>query len=178
MNPTAPLPLQTLLRIVHHRRPSDEPRIALVLRLTEVSLVVRQRLENLLTRLGLSDRGFAALVALYTFDPEPVTPADLAYHVDAPRSTVATTLEHLIHSGHIARQHDARHRGATRLHLTAAGRELVAQAVKLLLDAADRISTHLPAETCTAISALCDALQAECRAADTTVLSHESPFVP
>lgn len=177
MSPGESLPLRTLLRIVHHRRPEDEPGIALILRLAELSGVVRQRLGNLLCRLGLSDRSFAALVALYTLDPEPVTPADLAYHIDSPRSSVATTLDQLVQSGHVERGHDPHQRSAVRLQLTPAGRDLVAQAVTLILQAADQISRHLPRDTCAAISSLCDALQSECRAADATT-SESSPFAP
>ena len=171
------LPLRTLLRIVHHRRPADEPGIALVLRLCELSGVVRRRLVNLLARLGLSDRGFAALVALYTLDPDPVTPADLAYHIDAPRSSVGTTLDQLVHSGHVERCEDPQHPATTRLQLTASGRDLAARAVSLVLQAAERLSRHLPRETCTAISTLSDALQLECRNDDTPT-PENPPFVP
>lgn len=168
MNPIENLPMRTLLRIVHHRRPEDEPGIALILRLCEVSVEVRHGLEKLLQRLGLSDRSFAALVALYTLDPEPVSTADLVYHLDSPRSTVATTLDGLVHSGHVERTHDPHHRGATRLQLTPAGRASVDLAVPRFLDAAARLSRHLPADSCTVIATLCEVLQAECRATGTT----------
>lgn len=177
MNEIENLPLRTLLRIVHHRRPEDEPGIALVLRLSELGVVVRQRLGHLLTRLGLTDRGFAALVALYTLDPDPVTPADLAYHIDAPRSSVGATLDQLVHSGHVERRQDPHHPATTRLQLTAAGRDLAAQTVSLVLQAAERFSRHLPRETCVAISTLCEALQAECRTTDAST-PENTPFVP
>lgn len=178
MNTTPSLPLRTLLRIVHHRRPADEPAIALVLRLAALSVLVRQQLENLLNRLGLSGRGFATLVALYTFDPEPVSPEDLGHHIDAAPATVTAALGPLIRSGHIVPAPEAPHRGPTRVMLTPAGRDLAAQAVDLLLEAAGRISRHLPHETCASIATLCDALQDECRAAAASVAAADSAFVP
>lgn len=178
MSAAGSLPLRMLLRIVHHRRPVEEPGIALILRLAELSAVVRRRFENLLARLGLSERGFAALLALYSLDPEPVAPADLACYIDTSRSTVLTTLEPLIRAGHVEKQASARAQGAARLQLTPAGRELAAQAVTHLLDAAARIGRHLPRAACEATSALCDALQAECRAEDTADSATDSTFRP
>lgn len=160
------LPLRTLLRIAHHRRPGEATGIGSVLRLADLTLTVQRALAALLGRLGLSDTRFTALIALYTFDPDPVGTDDLASLLEAGPALLAGTIGDLVRSGHIERHATAGRRHVRRLALTHAGRRLARRSIDDFLESAARISRELPVDQRELIAALCTSLESECRRLD------------
>jgi DNA-binding MarR family transcriptional regulator len=150
------IPLRTMLRIVRHCRPADEAKITAILYLADTSSRVQAAFERELEIFKLTDRMLAALVVLFTFDPEPLAPADLAYHIGLARTSIALTLEPLFATHSIVRQYGVRRRGRTTLALTPKGLALAGRAVQHFLELAAKFGRGLDPRAQQVVSAACD----------------------
>lgn len=135
-----------LVRIARHSRIGNPEGCAALLMLLSASRLLRNELHRVLTGLGLSQIRFAALVSLYASDPDPCTPADLAYHVQVSRATMADILDEMCRRGWITRKRVRTDRRSRHICLTDDGRTLFEHAVQPFLSAVSRCAEVLDVE--------------------------------
>lgn len=97
--------------------------MALAIALAAAGRRLQVELERILENMGLQDREFRILLTFYVFDPEPVAPADLAFHVGLSRGPLRTALRKLQHAGWVSCQRNRQRRGATNVVLSPRGRK-------------------------------------------------------
>lgn len=93
--------------------------------------------------LGMTEARFLSLVTLYTLDPTPSCPANLAYHVDVTRTAMTDTIDHMEELGWVRRARLESDRRVINISLTDKGREIAAGAIKHFLTAAGNISASM-----------------------------------
>lgn len=135
-----------LVRIARHSRIGNPEGCAALLLLLASSRLLRNELHRVLARFGLSQLRFATLVSLYASDPDPCTPADLAYHVQVSRATMADILDELFRRAWITRKRARNDRRYQHICLTDDGRTLVERAVQPFLSAVSRCAEVLAPE--------------------------------
>jgi DNA-binding MarR family transcriptional regulator len=123
------LAARTLLAIARQREGLDAPRCAVVFEQLDTSAVLQAALRRTLAEFHLSDLKFAVLVVLFTLDPDPSTPADLAEHTGVSRSAMTEALDQLVAQKCLVRERDQGDRRTIYVRLTAAGHRLVARAL-------------------------------------------------
>jgi DNA-binding MarR family transcriptional regulator len=155
-----PLPSHTLQRIARHCRPEDEPQITAVLKLAETAAALKVEFDRVLHEAGLTDRKFAAIVALYTFDPTPLTPNDLAFHIGVRRTAMGALLRQLTSARWIERTRSLQRRGATLITLSIRGRSSAGRVVRQFLEAASRLGRRFAGTEPAALAYISEALSA------------------
>jgi DNA-binding MarR family transcriptional regulator len=140
---------RTLLAVARQRLGLDAPRCAAVFGLLDTSAVLLAALRRPLAESGLSELKFGVLVVLFTLDPDPSTPADLAGHTGVSRSAITDALDQLAAQKFIVRERDDRDRRTIYIRLTAAGHRTLARALPRYLRTAGAIARRLdlPAQT-------------------------------
>jgi DNA-binding MarR family transcriptional regulator len=123
------LAYRTLIAVARQRAGLDAPRCAVVFEHLDAAGAVHAPLHEALAEYQLSDLKFAVLVVLFTLDPDPSTPADLAQHTNVSRSAITDALDQLIAQKCIARERDHLDRRSIHIRLTAAGRKLMDRAL-------------------------------------------------
>jgi DNA-binding MarR family transcriptional regulator len=118
-----------LVRIARQSHLGDPEACTTVLALLSTSRLLHQHFQRVLAQLELSEVKLTTLVSLYALDPEPSTPADLAFHSQVSRATMTDTLEAMCDRNWIVRERARTDRRMLYIHLTDAGRTLVEQAV-------------------------------------------------
>ena len=119
------LAYRTLLAIARQRQGLDAPRCQVVFEQLDTSAVLHAALHRVLAEYQLSERKFAVLVVLFTLDPDPSTPADLAEHTGVSRSAITEALDQLAAQNCIVRERDDQDRRTIYIRLTPTGHELL-----------------------------------------------------
>jgi len=138
--PPDSLVVRTLLATARQRPGLDEARCRLVLEWLRAGAAVRAALRESLAPCGLTELKFAVLVVLFTLDPEPSTPADLASHAGVSRTSITDALDGLQAHRLVAREHDTADRRIINVRLTRAGREAVNSALQRFLQTAGHVA--------------------------------------
>jgi DNA-binding MarR family transcriptional regulator len=106
---------------------------------------IRRLIEQAIRDSGLSANEYAVFSAIEEL--EPVTPADIARVIGAPRPTLTTQIDHLIRLGLVRRQPHRRDKRSYTLRLTARGRRVKLEAGRGLLAAERALDTALEGES-------------------------------
>lgn len=128
--------------------------MALAVTLAAVGSRLQVELGHILENMGLTDREFRILLAFYVLDPEPVAPADLAFHVGLSRGSLHTTVRKLQQAGYVARQRNRQRRGATNLLLSPRGRKAADERVAEYLAGLAALGNRLEVTEAAAAAAL------------------------
>ena len=96
-----------------------------------------------LGRFGLSPKGFGALAVLE--EEGPLSQHRLAERQGIDRTTMVAVIDELERAGAVERRRDPLDRRRYALHLTAAGRDVLAQATGVIVAAEDQFLEPLPA---------------------------------
>lgn len=139
----ATLPLRRLLCIARQSGIAEPASCAVTLLLLSTSRVVRHGLQRIMKPLGMSEARFLSLVTLYTLDPTPSCPANLAYHVEVTRTAMTDTLDQMEKQGWVRRKRLEADRRVVHVFLTDKGREIAAGAIGHFLKAAEAIASSL-----------------------------------
>jgi DNA-binding MarR family transcriptional regulator len=137
------LAYRTLLAIARQRQGLDAPRCQVVFEQLDTSAVLQAALHRVLAEYQLSERKFSVLVVLFTLDPDPSTPADLAEHTGVSRSAITEALDQLAAQNCIVRERDDRDRRTIYIRLTPSGHELLDRALMQYLRTAGDIARLL-----------------------------------
>lgn len=137
------LPLQRLLYIARQSGVAEPSSCAATLLLLSTGRAVRHGLHRIMKPLGMSEARFLSLVTLYTLDPVPSCPANLAYHVEVTRTAMTDTLDQMEKQGWVRRERLATDRRVVRVFLTDQGREIAAGAIRHFLKAASVLAESL-----------------------------------
>jgi len=141
------LATRTLIAIARQRQGLDAPRCAVVFEHLDTNALLQTALRRPLAEYQLSDLKFAVLVVLFTLDPDPSTPADLAQHTGVSRSAITDALDQLTAQKSIVRERDDRDRRTIYIRLTAAGRKVLDRALPPYLRAVGDIARLLDPTT-------------------------------
>lgn len=133
----------TLLAVARQRLDFDESRCRLVFTHLETAGAVHSALHAVLARHHLSDLKLAVLSVLFAMDPDPVTPANLAFHTAASRPAITDAVDQLLAQHLVDRERDTQDRRAIYVNLTDAGRRAVDEALTDYLHAAGAIARHV-----------------------------------
>ena len=106
---------------------------------------IRRLIEQAIEDSGLSAGEYAVFSAIEEL--EPVTPADVARVVGAPRPTLTAQFEHLIRLGLVRRQPHRSDKRSYTLRLTARGRRVKLDAGQALLAATRALDAELGGES-------------------------------
>lgn len=136
------LACSTLLAVARQRKGFDAPRCRLVLEHLDTTASLQAALHEVLTRHQLSDLKFAVLVVLFALDPDPVTPANLAFHTAASRPAITEAVDQLFAQQLVQRERDTQDRRAIYINLTDTGRAAVDRALNDYLRAAGEIAHY------------------------------------
>ncbi|MFT3868652.1 MAG: MarR family transcriptional regulator [Nibricoccus sp.] len=139
----ASMPLQRLLCIARQSGVGEPSSCAATLLLLSAGRAVRHGLQRIMKPLGMSEARFLSLVTLYTLDPVPSCPANLAYHVEITRTAMTDTLDQMEKHGWVRRERLATDRRVVRVFLTDDGREIAANAIRHFLKAASVLAESL-----------------------------------
>jgi len=106
---------------------------------------IRRLIEHAIRDSGLSASEYAVFSAIEEL--EPVTPADIARVIGAPRPTLTTQIDHLLRLGLVRRQPNQRDKRSYTLRLTARGRRVKLETGRALLAATRALDTELGGES-------------------------------
>lgn len=162
---------RTLLAVARQRRELDRVRCELVLQQLDAAAALQGALQGSLAEFALSELQFGVLVVLFTLDPAPATPADLAAYTQVSRSAMTDALDRLQELGYVARSRAETDRRMQQVTLTEAGRRIADPAMVAFLRAAGRAARFVePGEQPQLLSA-CRRLRAGASAPSTSSLS-------
>lgn len=136
----------TMLAVARQRMAFDEARCRLVFNHLETAGLVQHTLHEVLARHRLSDLKLAVLVVLFALDPDPITPANLAFHTAASRPAITDAVDQLVALGLTHRERDAQDRRAIFVSLTDEGRAVVNQTLNDYLRTAGEITQRVEPE--------------------------------
>jgi DNA-binding MarR family transcriptional regulator len=153
--PQDSLVVRTLLATARQRPGLDEARCRFVLEVLCAGAAVRAALQESLAPCGLTELKFAVLVVLFTLDPEPTTPADLASHTDVSRAAITDALDGLQAHRLVARERDPIDRRTIDVRLTGAGREAVDSALQRFLQTAGHVARFVEKAERAAAAVVC-----------------------
>jgi DNA-binding MarR family transcriptional regulator len=128
--------VRMLITIAERRKGIDAARCRLALLHLETATLLGRCLRGVLSRHKLSDVQFAALVILFSTEPEPLPPSVLAEHAAVSRSAVTDALNSLESLHLISRARDDSDRRIIYVRITLAGQEAVDAAINDYLHAA------------------------------------------
>jgi len=137
------LTCRTLIAVARQRKGLDPERCQLVFEHLDTAQVINSALHRVLADHQLNDLQFGVLVAMFTLDPEPVAPADLADYNAVSRAAVTDALVRLEASKLIARTRDETDRRIFHLRLTDAGRSMINEALVSYLRAVGDAARHV-----------------------------------
>ena len=137
------LACRTLASVARQRKGLDAARCHLVFEHLDTALSVQAALHRTLAPYHLSDLQFGVLVVLFTLDPEPVMPADLADYTAVSRAAITDAVVRLESLQLISRTRDEADRRVYHLHLTAKGRTTVDEAVVRYLTAVGAVARYV-----------------------------------
>jgi DNA-binding MarR family transcriptional regulator len=137
------LACRTLVAVARQRKGLDAERCQLVFEHLNTSQVLQSSLHRVLADYHLSDLQFGVLVAMFTLDPEPVAPADLADYNAVSRAAITEALVRLEGLNLIARTRDEADRRVFHLRLTATGATTINEALVSYLRAVGEAARHV-----------------------------------
>lgn len=137
------LACRTLVAVARQRKGLDATRCQLVFEHLNTSHVLQSVLHRVLANYHLSDLQFGVLVSMFTLDPQPVAPADLADYNAVSRAAITEALTRLESHQLIARTRDTADRRVFRLRLTTAGRATINEALVCYLRAVGDVARHV-----------------------------------
>lgn len=140
---SATLPLRRLLCFARQSGVAEPSSCAITLLLLSTSRAVRHGIERVMKPLGMSEARFLSLVTLYTLDPAPSCPANLAYHVEITRTAMTDTLDQMEKQGWVRRERLAGDRRVIHVFLTDKGRDIAAGAIRDFLQVASSLTASL-----------------------------------
>jgi len=152
------LAFRTLLAVAHQRNGLNEAGCRLILELLSAGSMVQGALRRVLSEINLSELKFGVLVVLFTTDPSPSTPTDLALHTSVTRSAVTDALDGLEQHGLAVRERDTKDRRIILIRLTDLGRTTVDSAIMKVLQAAGSIAQKIKPNTHSEMLNACAAL--------------------
>jgi DNA-binding MarR family transcriptional regulator len=141
------LALQMLVAIAERREGLDAARCRLVLTHLETAALLHGSLRQVLARHHLSDGQFAALVVLFSTEPEPISPAVLAEHTSVSRASMTETVDKLETLRLAVRTRDNLDRRVTYVRITPEGQETVDATINDYLHAAADAVRHVRPKT-------------------------------
>ena len=147
------LALRMLVAIAERRVGLDAARCRLVLTHLETAALLHGSLHRVLARHHLSDGQFAALVVLFSTEPEPISTAVLAEHTAVSRASMTDTIDKLETLRFAARTRDHLDRRVTYVRITPAGQEAVDATINDYLHAAADAVRHVRPKTQRSLSA-------------------------
>ncbi len=136
-------PLKRLLCFARQSGEADPEQCALTLLLLSTGRVLRNALQKAMKPLGMSEARFLSLVTLYSLDPAPSCPANLAYHVEITRTAMTDTLDQMEKLGWVRRVRQKADRRVIHIHLTESGRQAAASAIGYFLRVAGALASGL-----------------------------------
>jgi len=131
----------TLLTVARQRLAFDETRCRLVFTHLETAGMLHQALHGVLAKHHLSDLKLAVLAVLFALDPDPITPANLAFHTAASRPAITDAVDQLVALDLVTRERDTQDRRAIYVSLTNPGRTAVNETLNDYLQAAGEIAS-------------------------------------
>ena len=143
LNRSECLACRTLVAVARQRKGLDAARCNLVFEHLNTSYALQSALRRVLADYHLSDLQFGVLVALFTLDPEPLAPADLADYNAVSRAAITEALVRLEFLKLVARNRDDSDRRIFHLRLTSAGRTTINEALVTYLQAVGDIARHV-----------------------------------
>lgn len=123
------LVFSSLTRMARQRLGLDESPCSALLELIESCAELDAALHTQLGKDGLSDVKFSILLTLFTLEPHPVCPADLAGYAGFTRSSVTDAVQDLQTRGYVVTERATSDRRSVEVRLTSRGRETVEGAV-------------------------------------------------
>ncbi len=126
--------------------PWDHPRFRSWIAVGRACQMMQNTLARALAHLDIKPPHLDILVNLYRF--EGISQQELARKLLVGRSNMSMLLPQLEKRGLIERLSDAKDKRVLRLHLTAAGRDLTAQAMAIQTDMIERTLSATPIEQC------------------------------
>lgn len=147
--------MQMLERIARQSGLGNPDGFLALLALISTGKLLRSHLQRVLTGLGLNEIKFSTLVTLYSLDPDPSTPAELALQSRVSRAAMTDTLESLRGLGWVDRERSSTDRRTLLIRLTARGRTVVERAVRPFLAALAGCSESLTAAELRALTRTC-----------------------
>jgi DNA-binding MarR family transcriptional regulator len=145
--------------VARQRQGLDAARCQLVFEHLSTSHALQAALHRVLAGFQLSDLQFGVLVAMFTLDPEPVAPADLADYNAVSRAAVTEALVRLELLGLVARTRDQADRRVFHLSLTPAGRTTINDAIVRYLRAVGESARHVETSALSGLLAAYSQLQ-------------------
>lgn len=137
------LACRTLVAVARQRKGLDADRCQLVFEHLNTSQALQDALRGVLADYRLSDLQFGVLVAMFTLDPEPVAPADLADYNAVSRAAITEALVRLESLELVARTRAEADRRVFHLRLTAAGATTINEALVRYLRAVGDAARHV-----------------------------------
>jgi len=148
------LALRMLVAIAERRIGLDAARCRLAITHLETAALLQGSLRRVLARHHLSDGQFAALVVLFSTEPEPISTAVLAEHTAVSRASMTDTIDKLEALRFAARTRDDLDRRVTYVRITPAGQEAIDATINdYLQTAADAVRHVRPKDQRTLIAA-------------------------
>ncbi len=149
---------ETLLQIAAERKRIDPATCGTFFALVETGRALRRHLSRSITDEGLSEAKFCALTVLWRSRPEPLMPAELAYHAGVSRSAMTDVIDQLVADGCVERDHSMSDRRTIGIRLTAAGARVAEQAIGRLMDDTAAVVQDFPALADPRLAELCAAI--------------------
>jgi len=123
------LVFSTVTTMARQRLGLDEARCTAILDLIDACVELDRAVHAELARQGLSDVKFGILVTLFTREPDPVCPADLAGYAGYTRSSVTDAVQDLQARGLVVAERGTADRRSVEVRLTDPGRTAVERAI-------------------------------------------------
>lgn len=133
----------TLLTVARQRMAFDEQRCRLVFTHLETAGMLHQTLHGVLAKHHLSDLKLAVLAVLFALDPDPITPANLAFHTASSRPAITDAVDQLVALGLADRERDTQDRRAIYVSLTDSGRTVINETLNDYLRAAGEVARFI-----------------------------------
>lgn len=162
---------RTLLAVARQRRELDRVRCELVLQQLDAAAALQGVLQRTLAEFALSELQFGVLVVLFTLDPAPATPADLAAYTQVSRSAMTDAVDRLQELGYVARTRAEADRRMQQVTLTEAGRRIADPAMVAFLRAAGQAARFVEPGEQPQLLSVCRRLRAGAAASSVSPLT-------
>jgi DNA-binding MarR family transcriptional regulator len=154
------LAFQALTSLARLRVGIDEKRCRLVFELLCAGDGIHAAIQRQLAVKGLNELRLNVLSVLFASDPDPITPADLAYHANVTRSAMTDAIDSLEKRGLVIRNRDRRDRRMIDICLTEEGRRMIDSTLEDYLHLLGKLASDVELTEQPALMALLRKLQA------------------
>jgi DNA-binding MarR family transcriptional regulator len=140
---SASFAVRMLITIAERRKGIDDDRCRVALLHFETATLLHRSLRRALARHKLTDLQFAALVILFSTEPEPLSASVLAEHAAVSRASVTDALDKLESQHLVARTRDDSDRRIVYVRITPAGQDTVDAAIDDYFRAAEEATRYV-----------------------------------